>query len=154
MNSLARNLAAQFSDRCATVSEDFSKVVYNKVFFGKIDESEFVTVEKFIPGTFQKYINNKGTIVNGVETSADGLKNLEALVHYTQKKSEGNLMVLNIQGIGNVLCDSEIARKDTLDIDDEFLFCLGNLATNAIQEFLGAHECNAYCEAVNLPDKE
>ena len=71
MNSLARNLAARFSDRCATVIEDFSKIVYNKVFFGKIDENEFVTVEKFIPGTFQKYINNDGTIVNGVETSAD-----------------------------------------------------------------------------------
>ena len=43
MNSLARNLAARFSDRCATVIEDFSKIVYNKVFFGKIDENEFVS---------------------------------------------------------------------------------------------------------------
>ena len=45
------------------------------MFFGKIDENEFVNdeneFEKFIPGTFQKYINNDGTIVNGVETSAD-----------------------------------------------------------------------------------
>ena len=81
MNSLARNLAARFSDRCATVIEDFSKIVYNKVFFGKIDENEFVTVEKFIPGTFQKYINNDGTIVSGFETSADGLKKVEAFVH-------------------------------------------------------------------------
>ena len=123
MNSLARNLAARFSDRCATVIENFSKIVYNKVFFGKIDENEFVTVEKFIPGTFQKYINNDGTIVNGVETSADGLKKVEAFVHYTYKKSEGNLMVLDIQGIGNVLCDPEIATEDIVDIDDEFLFC-------------------------------
>ena len=61
-------------------------------------------------------------------------------------------MVLDIQGIG--LCDPEIAAEDIVDIDNEFLFCLGNLATNAIQVFLGAHECNAYCEAVNLPDKE
>ena len=71
MNSLARNLAARFSDRCTTAIKDFSKIVYNKMFFGKIDENEFVTVEMFVPGTFQKYINNDGTIVNGVETSAD-----------------------------------------------------------------------------------
>ena len=80
---MARNLAARFSDRCATVIEDFSKTVYNKMFFAKTDESEFVTVEKFIPGIFQKYFNNDGTIVNAVETSADGLKKVETFVHYT-----------------------------------------------------------------------
>ena len=92
MNSLARNLVARFSDRCATITEDFSKIVYNKVFFGKIDKNEFVTVEKFIPGTFQRYIDYDGTIVNGVETSADGLKKVEAFFHYAYKKSEGNLI--------------------------------------------------------------
>ena len=111
-------------------------------------------MEKFIPGTFQKYINNDGTIVNGVENSTDDLKKVEAFICYTYKNSEGNLMVLDIQGIGNILCDPEIATEHIVDIDDEFLFCLGNLATNAIQAFLGAHECNAYCEAVNIPDKE
>ena len=63
-------------------------------------------------------------------------------------------MVLNIQGIGNILCEPEIGTEDMVDIDDDFLFCLGDLATNVIQAFLGAHECNAYCQAVNLPDKE
>ena len=100
------------------------------MFFGKIDENEFVNdeneFEKFIPGTFQKYINNDGTIVNGVETSADDLKKVEAFVHYTYKKSEGNLMVLDIQGIGNILCDPEIVTEDIVNINDEFLFCLGN----------------------------
>ena len=31
-------------------------------------------------------------------------------------------MVLDIQGIGNVLCDPEIATEDIIDIDDEFAF--------------------------------
>ena len=56
-------------------------------------------------------------------------------------------MVHDNQGIGNVLCDLEIDTEDIVDIEKEFLFCLGNLATNAIQAFLGAPECNAYCEA-------
>ena len=68
--------------------------------------------------------------------------------------SEGNLMVLDIQGIGNILCDLQIATEDIVDIDNEFLFCSGNLAINVIQTFLGAQKCNAYCEAVNIPDKE
>ena len=56
--------------------------------------------------------------------------------------------------IGDILCDPEIAIEHIVNIDDEFLFCLANLATNAIQAFFGAHECNAYCEAVTIPDKE
>ena len=92
--------------------------------------------------------------MNGIKISADGLKKVEAFVHYTCKKSEGNLMVLDIQGIGNVLCDPEIATEDIVDNDDEFLFCFGNLGTNAIRAFLSAHEFNAYCEAISLSDKE
>ena len=46
-------------------------------------------------------------------------------------------MVLDIQSISNTLCDPEIATEDIIDVDDEFLFCLGNLAT--IQEFAGAY---------------
>ena len=124
------------------------------MFFGKIDDNEFVTFDKFIPGTFQKYINNDETNINDVENSVNGLKKIEAFVYYTYKMSEGNLIVLDIQGIGNVLCDPEYAKKDIVDINDKFLFCLGNFATNAIQAFLCVHECNAYSEAVNLPDKK
>ena len=49
-------------------------------------------------------------------------------------------MVLDVQGIGNVLCNPEIAIKEIIDIDDELLFCFGNLATNATQAFLGGHD--------------
>ena len=71
------------------------------MFLGKIDENEFVTIGTF---TFQKYFNNDGTIVNGVEISADGLKYIEAFVHYTYNKSEGNLMVLDIQALSITYC--------------------------------------------------
>ena len=79
-----------------------------------------------------------------VETFANGFKKVEALVHYGYKMSKGNLMALDIQSICNILCDPEIATEGIIDIDDEFIFCLGNLAINAIQAFLGSHERNAY----------
>ena len=49
-------------------------------------------------------------------------------------------MVLDIQGIDNILRDPGIATEDILDTDDEFLFCLGNLTTIAIQAFLAIQE--------------
>ena len=39
-------------------------------------------------------------------------------------------LILDIQQIGSVICDSEIATENTIDIDNEFLFCLGNLASS------------------------
>ena len=68
---MARNLTARFSDQCATVTEDFFQVSIQQIVF---------TVEKLIPGTFQKYINNDRTIANGEEISADGLKKVKAFV--------------------------------------------------------------------------
>ena len=122
--------------------------------FQEIDENDFVTVEKFIPGIFQKYISNDGLIENGAKTFADDLKKVEAFVYYTYKNPEANLKLVDIQSIGSILCDHEIATEDIAHMDNEFLFCLSNLTTNDIQAFLGAHEGNAYCEAVNIPDKK
>ena len=73
---MARNLTARFSDQCATVTEDFFHVSIQQIVF---------TVEKLIPGTFQKYINNDRTIANGVEISADGLKKVKAFVTKSRK---------------------------------------------------------------------
>ena len=56
--------------------------------------------------------------------------------------------------IFRALRDPHVATEDIIDIDDELLFCLGNSAANAIQAFLGVHECNAYCKVLNLPEKE
>ena len=88
--------------------------------------------------------------------STDDLEKVETLIHYTYKKSKdtsNSMMVLDIQRslvtvidiqqIGNVTCDPEIVTENTIDVENEFLFCLGNLVNNTIQVFLGAHECSS-----------
>ena len=40
---------------------------------------KFQNIINVVAATFQKYINNDGAIVNGAETSADGLKKLKHL---------------------------------------------------------------------------
>ena len=60
MNSVAKYLASRFSDRCATTIEEFFKLCTINCVFGKLLQNDFVTVEKVIPSTFQKCINNAG----------------------------------------------------------------------------------------------
>ena len=84
---------------------------YNGVYYGKIGSIESVTIEEFIPGTFVKYINNDGSqcvilLRNECHDKAD------AFVHYTYEKSQRILVVLDIQGVGYSLCDTEIASKE------------------------------------------
>ena len=62
MNCLARYFSVSFSKAVLKVCENFGECFsYNPVYFGKINQ-ECVTVEEFLPGDFQKYINNNGSI--------------------------------------------------------------------------------------------
>ena len=58
MHAVARNITQRFSSRVPIPFGDtFS---YGKVFYSVLDELP-VTVEEFVPGEFQKYVNNDGT---------------------------------------------------------------------------------------------
>ena len=61
----------------------FASLLTTKCFVGKITGKELIPVANFIPGTFQKYVNNDGTTVDGLEIFADGLRKVETFVHYT-----------------------------------------------------------------------
>ena len=60
-------------------------------------------------------------------------------------------MLLNIQGSGYHLYDPEIVTNDLLDNKGEIYFCSGNLSCNAIETFEKQHQCNPFCEMLNLP---
>lgn len=68
MNPLAQNFAMKFG-------QTFS---YLKVYLGKLN-GEFVTLENYLNGTFQKYLNNTGDIFG--DRSELSMK-AEAFVHY------------------------------------------------------------------------
>ena len=61
---------------------------------------EYVTVENYVEGKFQKYINNTGKILK-VSDKELGLK-AESFAHYMYEKSGKQLIVLDIQGAGYV----------------------------------------------------
>lgn len=64
---------------------------------GKAEDGEFLTVEEFIPGDFVEFINNNA-IVREEDTTL--CKKTQAFSHFTYEKSEGKVMVLDIQGLG------------------------------------------------------
>ena len=149
MHMLAKNISAKLQNELA--KEDALVVYgetlkYKKVFMGKMEGSEFVTVEEFIEGGFIKYINNNGELsVNDSEI----LKKAESLAHFSYERSEKELMVLDMQGSGYHLFDPEIASQKLIE-DEEVLFSTGNLSTTAINNFISVHNCNMYCNLLGL----
>jgi hypothetical protein len=58
-----------------------------------------------------------------------------------------------IQGCGCTLFNPEIASKQIVSEDDSaYLFCTGNLSITAINNFIGKHTCNLYCQLFDLPE--
>ena len=117
MHYLARNFAARLkgelivSDSITLFGETLS---YNKIFFGKIstgtpDEPECVTIEEFIDGSFEKYINNNGNICGNSSPTTD---KAECLAHFSHERSNEEVMVVDVQGCGHCLFDPEIASRN------------------------------------------
>lgn len=148
MHYLARNFASQLKERIAKdeITEFGQTFVYKKVFMGKTDDEEFVTIEEYIDGNFVKYINNNGDICDGGEICDKA----EAFAHFTYEKSEGKLIVLDIQGAGYTLYDPEIATLQLLSDEGNYMFCTGNLSETAIKGFFSAHDCNKFCKLLDL----
>lgn len=67
---------------------------YNKVMFGYIrNRDEYVIVEEFVSGMFDKYINNDGIICGGNKNVTE---KVECLVYYSYEKLKKEIMVVDI----------------------------------------------------------
>ena len=73
----------------------------------------------------------------------------ECLSHFSFKKSDKKLMVVDIQGSGANRYDPEIATMELL-ADGKILFCAGNLSKAAIDAFSLQHVCNKCCKILEL----
>ena len=150
MHVLAKNFADQL--RMLLLSKEFKGDLfsYNKASYGVVLKSgETVTIEDYIDGSFTKYINNDGTILENSDENA--LQMAECLTHFSYVKSENALLLVDIQGCGYKLYDPEIATsKGSFDEEDELLFCMGNLSTVAKKNFFLQHKCSNLCLLAEL----
>eukprot|EP00794_Sanderia_malayensis_P002045 gene2045-2324_t len=125
---------------------------YSNVYFSTIDATP-VTAEQFIPGMFEKYMNNTGQLSETpVDESGMVLREkVECLVHFSFESTDQQMMLVDIQGVGYHLCDPEIATRDLIEYG-EVNFCAGNLSLYAIDTFCRQHICNNFCKMIGLQD--
>jgi hypothetical protein len=67
--------------------------------------------------------------------------------------SQGECLLVNIQGTGYQLCDPEVASKALMsDVGGahQLNFCIANLSTEAIETFFETHKCIIYCIMLGL----
>lgn len=144
----ARNFALQLTEKVRSEDLDYGPTFeYNKVFMGRTDQGEYVTIEEYVDGEFTKYINNNGDIC---VHDMDEAEKAEILVHFSYEKSCGEVMLLDIQGTGYKLYDPEIASTKPVDDQGKLHFCTGNLTLIAIENFFAFHRCKNYCKLLKL----
>lgn len=146
MNALVRNFTMTLASEAPV---EYGCVLrYTKVYFGRL-YGEFVTLENYLEGEFQKYVNNTGEVYGESEVTHKA----EAFCHYTYERSEHQLMVVDIQGVDHNLFDPEVASSTLFYANDKTIFfCCGNLSTDAIDMFKAVHVCNKFCHMLKLKE--
>jgi Alpha-kinase family len=96
-------------------------------------------VELFISGKYRKHNNNYG-FVDSKERNTP-----QAFSHFTYESSRKTILIVDIQGVGDMYTDPQIHSWDGKG------FGKGNLGQRGFKKFLGTHRCNAICRYLRLP---
>lgn len=97
-------------------------------------------VERFISGHYRKYNNNRGWI------SEDERNTPGTFCHFSYVASDRELLICDIQGVGDIYTDPQIHSRDGKG------FGKGNLGRVGINHFLSTHRCNHICKFLRLPN--
>lgn len=124
--------------------------------------------EAFIDGDFRKHNSNLGWVGNELESSTSWgnrvkqrimskeeeaesrelRKTPQAFSHFTFEHSKGEMMVVDIQGVGDLFTDPQIHTRDP--DDTRFPSGQGNAGISGMCLFFRTHICNEICEHLKL----
>eukprot|EP01012_Entosiphon_sulcatum_P056873 TRINITY_DN80583_c0_g1_i1.p2 TRINITY_DN80583_c0_g1~~TRINITY_DN80583_c0_g1_i1.p2 ORF type:complete len:246 (+),score=37.14 TRINITY_DN80583_c0_g1_i1:27-740(+) len=96
----------------------------------------YFVVEPFLPGTYIKHSNNCGY------TSDRDVP--QAFSHFSHHKSDGKLLVCDIQGVEDIYTDPQVHSLDER-------FGNGDLGSLGMHHFFETHKCNKICQQLGLP---
>ena len=147
MHMASKGITEKFSKNAP---EEFGEMFQmTTAYIGHLKD-EVVAVEEYVPGEYQKYVNNTGNVIEGMDQTLK--EKAECLVHYSYEFSGGQLMLVDIQGSGYSLYDPEIATSIEASESEEGAarFCIGNLRKEVLDNFKQDHNCNDYCALMKL----
>jgi hypothetical protein len=98
----------------------------------------YAGMEEFIPGEYIKYSNNQGMVMTERNTP-------QAFSHFTYEKSNHQILIIDVQGVGDFYTDPQVHCVDVKS------FGVGNLGKRGMDYFLNTHKCNAICDHLALP---
>uniref|UniRef100_A0A669BH36 non-specific serine/threonine protein kinase n=1 Tax=Oreochromis niloticus TaxID=8128 RepID=A0A669BH36_ORENI len=111
---------------------------------------QWLTIERNMSGDFRKYNNNTGEEI----TPCCSLEEmLLAFSHWTYEYSRRELLVLDIQGVGEELTDPTVIMAEDQRCSNHFCYMLfgpDNLGDAGINGFLQKHSCSACCHRLGL----
>ena len=141
------HIVSEFNERLIAYVESRYLVEFVHSFLYEIlDESapyKYYYGENFIKGRYEKYNNNAGW-TNGAGQDANQSLIAQALSHYSWQLTQGYLMIVDLQGVGNILTDPQIHCLD------KARFGKGNLGYQGMLMFFNTHQCNEHCEKLGL----
>ncbi|XP_041444214.1 transient receptor potential cation channel subfamily M member 7 isoform X4 [Xenopus laevis] len=109
---------------------------------------QWFAIEECMTGEFRKYNNN-----NGDESIPTNMleETMLAFSHWTFEYTRGELLVLDLQGVGENLTDPSVIKSGEKRSSD-MVFGPANLGDDAIKNFRAKHHCNSCCRKLKLPD--
>uniref|UniRef100_A0A8C2XB69 Alpha-type protein kinase domain-containing protein n=1 Tax=Cyclopterus lumpus TaxID=8103 RepID=A0A8C2XB69_CYCLU len=90
----------------------------------------YATLEEELFGDFVKYSVKDGKEINLMRRDSEAGQKCCAFQHWVYHKTEGNLLVTDMQGL--------------------YKGFKGNCAASFIEQFKALHQCNTYCEILGL----
>lgn len=107
----------------------------------ELKSGDLYHLEHFIDGNYVKYNSNSGF----VDETATNMRNTpQAFSHFTFECSQHELMVVDVQGVGDLYTDPQIHTAKGTDYGD------GNLGIKGFALFFSTHQCNDVCKSLGL----
>ncbi|XP_063305079.1 transient receptor potential cation channel subfamily M member 7-like isoform X1 [Pelobates fuscus] len=109
---------------------------------------QWFAIEECMTGEFRKYNNNNGDEIIPCNILEETML---AFSHWTFEYTRGELLVLDLQGVGENLTDPSVIKSGEKRSSD-LVFGPANLGDDAIKNFRAKHRCNSCCRKLKLPD--
>ncbi|XP_061887978.1 alpha-protein kinase 2 [Entelurus aequoreus] len=105
----------------------------------------YATLEEELIGDFVKYSVKDGKEINLMWRDSEAGRKCCTFQHWVYQRTDGNLLVTDMQGVGMKLTDVGIAT-----CKKGYKGFKGNCATSFIEQFKVLHQCNSFCEILGL----